>query len=201
MKIVGCILLLALTLPLSAVSESLSDIVNDIVNDPLPWDVEKWKYSSKDFKEIMKKPEVHSAGCSNIAADCRCNFLALLGRCESQTYHVWMKEQCAASCGHCVGESIGSQCQDKYKGGCKKWAGRGLHLRLQFQYFMACKCPTACGICMEATPEPTTTELATTDVTPVTTPKVIDEEECLRLHNEKRSHHGAAPLTWCQFAK
>ncbi|XP_019642819.1 PREDICTED: venom allergen 5.02-like [Branchiostoma belcheri] len=118
----------------------------------------------------------------------------MLGLCESQNYHVWMKKQCAASCGICVAEE--SDCQNKYGDEtCKKFTDHRFHLMPQFQYFMACSCAKASGIC--------TTALAT----PAPTLQAIDDEDevCLRLQNEKRSQHGAAPLVWCQecadFAK
>ncbi|KAI8513431.1 hypothetical protein Bbelb_100700 [Branchiostoma belcheri] len=91
---------------------------------------------------------------------------------------------------------IASDCQNKYGDEtCKKFTDHRFHLMPQFQYFMACSCAKASGIC--------TTALAT----PAPTLQAIDDEdeECLRLQNEKRSQHGAAPLVWCQecadFAK
>ncbi|CAH1233622.1 GLIPR2 [Branchiostoma lanceolatum] len=195
MKVLECVPLLVLVLTLSGVSTSLSDV--NIMKDapPLPDDLD---FSEDSLEELdrVKKLAVRSVGCSNVAPDCHCNFWKYVGLCEAPNFQIWMKDFCAASCEFCSGESIGSECQNKYADAtCNMLAKHEIHLMQRFRYFMACRCPRVCGICtaelakFPPTPPPT--------LAPTTQDSYDVEVECLRLHNEIRRYHGAAGLTWC----
>ncbi|XP_078598515.1 uncharacterized protein LOC144874353 isoform X2 [Branchiostoma floridae x Branchiostoma japonicum] len=171
MRLFGHVALFGIALPLLTIAKSLSDLpIQGFVGD-------------LEVKKVAKR----SPGCTNVYNNCVCNFYKLKDHCSSPVHEAWMRGNCEATCGFCA-DPEDHICDNIYPDQmCDLFANRGLHQKPQLQYFMACKCPKACGICDVGRPS---AALPIPDDT-------FDQEECLRLHNEKRSHHGAADLTWC----
>ncbi|XP_035665224.1 ectin-like isoform X2 [Branchiostoma floridae] len=129
-----------------------------------------------------------SARCKNVYSNCVCNYYKLVDHCVLPAYKAWMFKHCAATCGVCTADSMAKVCRNTYPDQmCTMFASLGFHKQSKMQYFMACKCPKVCGIC----------DMDTPPSAPSIIDNTLDQEECLRLHNEKRSLHGAAELTWC----
>ncbi|CAH1233626.1 GLIPR2 [Branchiostoma lanceolatum] len=187
MRVLGHVALFVMALPLLTIAKSLSDMEILKGAPPLPTDEKEREEFLKDLevKRIVKR----SADCKNVYSNCACNFYKLKDHCVSPVYKAWMVDNCPATCGVCIADPADFKCDNVYPDHmCDIFATRGLHEKPHLQYFMACKCPKACGICNMNIESAATSNPE----------DVFPQEECLRLHNEKRSRHGAEPLSWCQ---
>ncbi|CAH1233628.1 GLIPR2 [Branchiostoma lanceolatum] len=190
MRVLVHVALFIMALPLLTIAKSLTDL--DILKDapPLPTDERQREAFLKDL--VVKKVVKRSAGCRNVFSNCACNYYKLKDHCDSKVDRLknWMRRNCAATCGVCTADPEDFKCNNKYPDQtCDLFVTRGLLKKPRLQYFMACKCPKACGICNMALN-------STAEVTPIPE-EAFPQDECLKLHNEKRRLHGAADLTWC----